>query len=68
MPYYLISRYKLNRQLILKLSLKVFLGVPNGLTKEVEHFSFFRGKIVIVNIKLSLHLDSLVLKGWVYTV
>jgi len=63
MLYYLISRYKLDRQLILKLSLEVLLGVPNGLTKKVECFSFFRGKIVIVNIKLFLYLDSLVLKG-----
>jgi len=68
MLYYLINRYKPNRWLVLKLGLKVSLGVPNSLTKEVEHFSFFRGEIVIVNIKLSLHLNSPVLKGRVYTI
>jgi len=61
--YYLINRYKPNRRLVLKLGLEVLLGVPNSLTKEVEHFGFFRGEIVIVNIKLSLYLYSPVLKG-----
>ena len=68
MLYYLVNRYKLDRRLILKLSLKVSLGVPNGLTKEVEHFRFFRGVMVVVNIELSLYLDSLILKDRVYPV
>jgi len=68
MLYYLINRYKLNRRLVLKLSLEVSLGVPNSLTEEVEYFSFFRGEVVIVNIKLSLYLDPLILKGRIYPV
>jgi hypothetical protein len=53
--YYLINRYKLDRGIVLKLSLKVPLGVPYGLTKEVEYFSFFRKEIVIVNAEPSLY-------------
>ena len=68
MPYYLINRYKLDRGVILKLSLKVPLGVPSGLTKEVEYFSFFRKEIVIVNTELSLYLNPPILKGRVYPI
>ena len=68
MPYYLINRYKLDRGIILKLGLKVPLGVPCGLTKEVEYFSFFRKEIVIVNAELSLYLNPLILKDRVYPV
>ena len=68
MPYYLINRYKLDRGIILKLSLKVPLGVPYGLTKEVEYFSFFRKEIVIVNTELSLYLNPLILKYRVYPI
>jgi len=67
-PYYLVNRYKLDRGVILKLGLKVPLGVPNSLTKEVEHFSFFEKEIVIVNTELSLYLNPLILKGRVYSV
>jgi len=67
-PYYLINRYKLDRGVVLKLSLKVPLGVPSSLTKEVKHFSFFRKEIVIVNIELSLYLNPLILKGRVYSI
>jgi len=67
-PYYLINRYKLDRGVVLKLSLKVPLGVPNSLTKEIEHFSFFRKEIVIVNAELSLYLNPLILKGRVYPI
>jgi len=67
-PYYFVNRYKLDRGVILKLGLKVPLGVPSGLTKEVEHFSFFRKKIVIVNAELSLYLNPPILKGRVYSV
>jgi hypothetical protein len=67
-PYYLINRYKLNRGLVLKLGLKVPLGVPSGLTKEVEYFSFFRKEIVIVNAELSLYLNPLILKSRIYLI
>jgi len=66
--YYLINRYKLDREVILKLSLKVPLGVPSSLTKEVKHFSFFKKEIVIVNTELSLYLNPLIFKGRVYFV
>ncbi len=68
MLYYLINRYKLDRGVVLKLSLKVPLGVPYGSTKEVEYFSFFRKEIVIVNAELSLYLNPLILKGRVYPI
>jgi len=67
-PYYLINRYKLDGELVLELGLKVLLGVSYSSTKEVEHFSFFRKKIVIVNAKLSLYLDPPILKGRVYPI
>jgi len=67
-PYYLINRYKLDRGVVLKLSLKVPLGVPSSLTKEVEYFGFFRKEIVIVNAELSLYLNPLILKGRVYPI
>jgi len=66
--YYLINGYKLDRGVVLKLSLKVPLGVPSGLTKEVEYFSFFRKEIVVVNIELSLYLNPLIFKGGVYPI
>jgi len=66
--YYLINRYKLDRGLVLKLGLKVPLGVPNSLTKEVEYFSFFRKEIVVVNTELSLYLNPPILKSRVYPV
>jgi len=66
--YYLVNRYKLDRGIVLKLGLKVPLGVPYSLTKEVEHFSFFRKEMVIVNAELSLYLNSLIFKGRVYPV
>ena len=68
MPYYLVNRCKLDRGLVLELGLKVPLSVPYSLTKEVEHFSFFRKEIVIVNAELSLYLNPLVLKGRVYPI
>jgi len=67
-PYYLINRCKLDRGVILKLGLKVPLGVPSGLTKEVEHFSFFGKEIVVVNTELFLYLNPLIFKGRVYSV
>ena len=68
MLYYLVNRYKLDRGVVLKLSLKVPLGIPSGLTKEVKHFSFFKKEIVIVNIKLFLYLNPLIFKGRVYPI
>ena len=68
MPYYLVNRYKLDRGIVLKLSLEVPLGVPSGSTKEVEYFGFFRKEIVIVNTELSLYLNPPILKGRVYPV
>ena len=68
MPYYLINRYKSDRGLVLKLSLKVPLSVPHSSAKEVEHFGFFRKEIVIVNAELSLYLNPPILKGRVYPV
>jgi len=66
--YYLVNRYKSDRGIVLKLGLKVPLGVPSGLTKKVEHFSFLRKEIVIVNTEFSLYLNPLILKGRVYSV
>ena len=68
MPYYYVNRYKSDRGVVLKLSLKVPLGVPYGLTKEVEYFSFLGKEIVIVNTELSLYLNPLILKGRVYSI
>ena len=68
MLYYFINKYKLNRGLVLKLGLKVLLGITNSLTKEVEHFSFFKKEIVIVNTELSLYLNPLILKDRVYPI
>jgi hypothetical protein len=66
--YYLVNRYKSDRGIVLKLGLKVPLGVPCSLTKEVEHFGFFRKEIVIVNAELSSYLNPLILKGRVYPI
>jgi len=66
--YYLINRYKLDRGVVFKLSLKVPLGVPSSLTKEVEYFSFFRKEIAIVNAELFLYLNPLIFKGRVYPI
>ena len=68
MLYYLVNKYKSDREVVLKLGLKVPLGVPSGLTKEVKYFGFFRKKIVIVNAELSSYLNPLILKGRVYSV
>jgi len=67
-PYYLINKYKLDRGIILELGLKVPLGIPSSLTKKVEHFSFFKKEIVVVNIELSLYLNPLIFKGRVYSI
>jgi len=67
-PYYLVNRYKLDRGIVLKLSLKVLLGIPSSLTKKVEYFGFLRKEIVIVNAEFSLYLNPLILKGRVYSI
>jgi len=66
--YHLVNGCKSDRGIVLKLSLKVPLGVPYGLTKEVKHFGFFGKGIVVVNIELSLYLNPLIFKGRVYPV
>jgi len=38
---------------MLKLSLKVTLGITYSLIEKVEHFSFFRGEIVIIKAEFS---------------
>jgi len=58
----------LNRGIIFKLGLKVPLGVPYGLTKEIKHFGFFRKEMVVVNIELFLYLNPPILKGKVYPI
>ena len=63
-----IGRYKLDRGLILKLSLKVILSIPYSLTKDIKLFGFIRGEIVIINIEFSLYLDPLILKSRVYLI
>jgi len=67
-PYYLVNRCKLDRGIVLELGLKVPLGVPCGLTKEVKYFGFFGKEMVIVNTELSLYLNPLILKGRVYLI
>jgi len=67
-PYYLINGCKSDRGIVLKLGLKVPLGVPYSLTKEVKHFGFFGKEIVIVNTELPLYLNPLIFKGRVYPV
>ena len=65
---HLISRCKSDRGLIFKLSLKVILGIPYSLTKNIEYFGFVGGEIVIINTEFSLYLNPLILKGRVYSV
>ena len=65
---YFISRCKLDRGLILKFSLKVMLGISYSLTKNVEHFGFIKGEIVIINAEFSLYLDPPILKSRVYPI
>ena len=65
---YLIGRYKSDRGLVLKFGLKVMLGISYNLTKDIEHFGFIRGEIVIINAEFSLYLDPLILKGKVYSI
>jgi len=67
-PYHLVNKCKSDRGIVLKLGLKVPLGVPYGLTKEVEHFGFFRKEIVVVNTELSSYLNPPILKGRVYPI
>jgi hypothetical protein len=68
MLYYLTNKYKVDRRIILKFSLKVTLGISYSLTKEVEHLGFFKKKMVVVNTKFSSYLNPPILKGRVYSV
>ena len=56
----------MDRRIIRKFGLKVILGISCNLTKDIEHFGFFKEKIVIVNIEFSLYLNPLIFKGRVY--
>ena len=68
MLYYFINGYKLNKRLVFKFSLKILLGVPYSLTKDIKHFSFFKKEIVVVNIEFSLYLNPPIFKGRVYPI
>ena len=68
MLYYFVNRYKLNKKLILKFSLKVLLSVPYSLTKDIKYFNFFKKEIVIVNTELSLYLNPPIFKNKVYPI
>ena len=58
----------MDKRIILKFSLKVILGISYNLIKDIEHLSFFREKIVIVNTEFSSYLNPLIFKGRVYPV
>jgi hypothetical protein len=68
MLYYLTNRYKADRRFILEFSLKVMLDISYSLTKDIEHLSFFKEEIVVINIELSLYLNPLIFKGRVYPI
>ena len=51
---------------MLKFNLKVILGISYSLTKDIEHLSFFKEKIVVINAEFSLYLNPLIFKGRVY--
>ena len=57
-----------SRRIILKFSLKVILGIFYSLIKDIEHLSFFKEKIVIINVEFSLYLNPLIFKNRVYPV
>ena len=44
------------------------LGIPYSLTKDIKHFGFIRGEIVIINTEFSSYLNPLILKGRVYPI
>jgi len=46
----------------------MLLGVFNGLTKNIKHFSFFKEEIIIINTKFSFYLNPLILKNKVYLI
>jgi hypothetical protein len=46
----------------------VTLDISYSLTKDIEHLSFFREKIVVINAELSLYLNPPILKDRVYPV
>jgi hypothetical protein len=68
MLYYLTNRYKADRRFILEFSLKVMLDISYSLTKDIEHLSFFKEEIVVINIELFLYLNPLIFKGRVYPI
>ena len=68
MLYHLTNRCKVDRRFILKFRLKVTLGISCSLIKDIEHLSFFKEEVVIINIKLSLYLNPPIFKGRVYPI
>ena len=58
----------MDRRIIFKFSLKVLLNTFCILTKKVKHFSFFKEKIVVINIEFLLYLNPLTFKGRVYPI
>jgi len=58
----------MDRGLIFKLGLKVPLGIPYSLTKDVKYLSFFREEMIIVNIEFSFYLNPLIFKNRVYSI
>ena len=62
MLQHFINKCKMDRRFVLKLSLKIPLGISCSLTKKVKYFGFFKREVVIINMEFSSHLSSLVLK------
>ena len=58
----------MDRRIIFKFSLKVILGIFYSLTKNIEHLSFFKEKIVIINIEFPLYLNPPIFKNRVYPI
>ena len=58
----------MDRRIILKFSLKVILSIFYGLTKDIKYLSFFKEKMVIVNMEFPLYLNPPIFKSRVYPV
>ena len=68
MLQYFINKYKINKKHIFKFGLEALIGISYSLTKEVKYLNFFKEEIVIINIELSLYLNPLIFKNWVYSI
>jgi len=53
----------MDKRLIFKLDLKVPLGIPYNLIKNIKHFNFFKEEIIIINMEFSFYLNPLILKN-----